>query len=94
MTLQYAESLIRQYSIVQSAFSILPLRNCSMLYKVTWSDSAPRFIRNKADIAAIKKPIHQRRCSEKTVDRGKAYESVDTILDDSTKTDEDYTQFT
>ncbi len=83
LALRHAESLIRQYSIAQRELPMLQLCDRSMLYKVSWGNSAPRFVKESAPKNVQSDSVYQRRFSEKsTVDPNRAYESVRTILDD------------
>ncbi|WP_394181593.1 DUF2786 domain-containing protein [Marinomonas posidonica] len=83
LALRHAESLIRQYSIAQRELPMLQLCDRSMLYKVSWGNSAPRFVKEPAPKNVQSDSVYQRRFSEKsTVDPNRAYESVRTILDD------------
>jgi len=83
LALRHAESLIRQYSIAQRELPMLQLCDRSMLYKVSWGNSAPRFVKESAPKNMQSDSVYQRRFSEKsTVDPNRAYESVRTILDD------------
>jgi len=82
VALRHAESLIRQYSILQRELPILQLCDTSMLYRVSWGGAAPRHAKEVPTKPVFQESVYQRRFSEKTVDPSKAYASVRTILDD------------
>ena len=84
LALRHAESLIRQYSIAQRELPMLQLCDRSMLYRVSWGGSAPRFVKETAAKKTSADSVYQRRFSEKikNVDPNRAYESARTILDD------------
>lgn len=82
MALRHAESLIRQYQIVQRELPILQLCDRTMLYKVSWSGSAPQHKKESIVKTTLQSSVYQRRFSEKDTDPNRAYESVRTILDD------------
>ncbi|AEF54687.1 DUF2786 domain-containing protein [Marinomonas posidonica] len=88
LALRHAESLIRQYAIAQRELPILQLCDRSMLYKVSWGNSAPRFVKETSQRGTPTDSVYQRRFSEKTSsDPSRAYESVRTILDDMEEMD-------
>ncbi|SBS34642.1 hypothetical protein MSP8886_03123 [Marinomonas spartinae] len=82
VALRHAESLIRQYSILQRELPILQLCDTSMLYRVSWGGAAPRHAKEVPINPVFQESVSKRRFSEKTADPSKAYASVRTILDD------------
>lgn len=65
LALRHAESLIRQYGIAQRELPILQLCDRSMLYKVSWGNSAPRFVKEPSPKNEQSDSVYQRRFSEK-----------------------------
>lgn len=82
MALRHAESLIRQYQVAQRELPILQLCDRSMLYRVSWGGTAPRYQKEPAVKSSSEGSVYQRRFSEKDNDPSRAYESARTILDD------------
>ena len=82
MALRHAESLIRQYQVAQRELPILQLCDRSMLYRVSWGGTAPRYQKEAVVKSSSEGSVYQRRFSEKDNDPSRAYESARTILDD------------